>query len=90
MIVRHDELHHALETLQSHLEAKDPFASQKATEHVLGLLSLATEPSADPRLRPIFAHCQKLADDLKASLREELRRTGAMSRASQAYEREAP
>jgi hypothetical protein len=90
MNARHDELHLALESLQASLEAKDPLAAQKGTEHVLALLSRTTEPSADPRLKPIFARCQKLADELKASLQNELRRTGTVSRAAQAYEREAP
>ena len=90
MIRCHDELHGALQSLEAKLEAQEPFASEKATEHVIALLSRTTEPSADPRLRPIFMRCQKLADDLKAKLQDELRRSGITTRAAQAYERASP
>ncbi|MDP2270560.1 MAG: hypothetical protein Q8N23_35250 [Archangium sp.] len=85
-MIRHHQVHAALEALQQTLEAKDAIASESATEKVLALLALTTEPSADERLRPIFAHCQRLAFELKASLQEELRRTATTSRAAQAYE----
>lgn len=85
-MICHDQIHAALLTLQQTLEAKDAFASQTATDTVLALLAVTTEPSADPRLRPIFAHCERLAVELKASLRDELRRTATTRRAAQAYE----
>ncbi len=85
-MIRHDEVHAALEALQQTLEAKDAIASDTVTQHVLALLAVTTEPSADERLRPIFAHCQRLAIELKASLQAELRRTATTSRAAQAYE----
>ncbi len=85
-MIRHDQVHAALEVLKQTLEAKDPIASQTATEKVLALLAITTDPSADARLRPIFAHCQQLASELKADLQAELRRTATTSRAAQAYE----
>lgn len=85
-MIRHDQVHAALEALQQTLEAKDATASQTATQNVLALLAITTEPSADMRLRPIFAHCERLANELKASLQDELRRTATTSRAAHAYE----
>lgn len=87
---RHDELFGALVALQGALEARDPLAAEVETERVLQLLFLATEPAADLRLRPIFGRCQVLADELKASLQAQLRQSATTSRATLAYEREAP
>jgi hypothetical protein len=89
-MIRHDELFGALEALRGMLDARDPIAAETATAHVLELLAITTEPAADPRLRPLFARCQVLADELKASLQAQLQNSAKSNRASQAYEREAP
>jgi hypothetical protein len=85
---RHDDLLEALLGLQGLLEARDAIAAETATARVLQLLASATEPARDPRLRPVFATCQQLADALKASLQGQLHASATSSRATQAYERE--
>ena len=85
---RHDDLLAALLGLQGLLEAGDALAAAAATERVLQMLASATEPARDPRLRPVFAKCQTLADELKASLQRQLHSSATSSRAAQAYERE--
>ena len=89
MSAKHDEVWEALLDLQRLLEAGDALAAEPATARVLQLLASATEPARDPRLRPVFAHCQRLADELKASLQRQLHSSATSSRAAQAYEREA-
>lgn len=88
MSARHDELLSALRGLEGLLEARDAISAESATARVLQLLASATQPAADPRLRPVFAKCQRLADELKASLQAQLHSSATSSRATQAYERE--
>ena len=90
MTLRHDELFSALTALLATLEARDAHAAEEATARVLELLADATEPARDPRLRPLFSRSQVLADELRASLQAQLRSSAKSSRATQAYEREAP
>ncbi len=89
MRAQHDHVLNALKSLEAALEAKDPLAAEIETQHVLELLGNTTDPSGDARLLPLFAHCQKLADQLKASLVEDLRNNAVSHRATSAYEREA-
>lgn len=86
--VRHEPVFEALRSLEDLLIAGDALGAEAATEHVLQLLAVTTQPAADPRLRPLFARCQERADALKASLQLQLRESATSHRAAQAYVRE--
>lgn len=89
MTVCHDHLLQALLGLEKRLLAGEIIEAEVATSQVLQLLAQTTEPAADPRLRPVFGRCQHLADQLRATLEEQLREAAASSRAVLAYERES-
>jgi hypothetical protein len=86
--VRQDLVHEALLALEEILKSGDALAAELATDKVLQLLAFSTEPASDPRLLPIFARCQVLANALKASLQDQLRESATSHRAEMAYERE--
>lgn len=89
MTARHEHLLGALLSLEERLQACDAIAAETATSHVLQLLGQTTEPAADPRLRPVFDRCQRLADALRKNLEDQLREAATSSRAALAYERES-
>lgn len=86
---RHEPVFEALRALEARLVAGDALGSEAATERVLELLAVTTQPAADARLLPLFSRCQGLAEALKASLQAQLRESATSHRAAQAYVREA-